>query len=128
MICYMQPHLGSSDAAEPTLSQLRGQIKKVMIPLLIKIFELKLSAQQAKSPPSRLHRTRPESLEDVSHQLEALKSDLNVLHLWCASCEKQIERALKEIEHFSASPQSVRVSTSKASDGNNNLFQKFFGK
>ena len=39
---------------DPSLNQLRDQIKKVMIPLLIKTFQLKLELNQSLSLPSRL--------------------------------------------------------------------------
>lgn len=85
-------------ASDPNLSQLRGQIKKVMIPLLIKIFELKLAAQQAKTPPSRLQKKIHESPEEILNQLDALDKDLKLLHLWCLSCQKQIDKAKSEAE------------------------------
>lgn len=82
---------------DPKLSQLRGKIKKVMIPLLIRIFELKLAAQQANTPPSRLQKKQDESVEDILSQLKNLEEELKLLQLWCHSCQKQVERALGEI-------------------------------
>lgn len=89
-----------SGAADPNLSQLRGQIKKVMIPLLIKIFELKLAAQQAKTPPSRLQKKIHEAPEEILNQLDAIDKDIKLLHLWCVSCQKQIEKAKTEAEEI----------------------------
>ncbi len=40
--------------SDPSLIQLRDQIKKVMIPLLIKTFQFKLELSQSLSLPSRL--------------------------------------------------------------------------
>ena len=83
---------------DANLSQLREQVKKVMIPLLIKIFELKLAAQQAKSPSSRLNKQSQESPKEIREQLLNLEEDIKLLHLWCQSCQKQIEKALNETE------------------------------
>ncbi len=93
--------------SDPNLSQLRGQIKKVMIPLLIKIFELKLAAQQAKMPPSRLQKKQEESSEEILSQFKSLQEDLSLLQVWCASCQKQLEKALREtgaVEEEASSP------------------------
>jgi hypothetical protein len=94
-----------SSVADPNLKHLRGQIKKVMIPLLIKIFELKLAAQAAKTPPSRLQKKMHESPEEIFHQLDQIESDLKLLNLWCVSCQKQLEKAKKEIEEIGKPPQ-----------------------
>ena len=81
---------------DPSLSQLRDQIKKVMIPLLIKTFQLKLELSQSLSLPSRLHSSKNQrSLEEVQDQLKTLDGDLKVLLLWCQSCQTQIQKALK---------------------------------
>ncbi|MES2345084.1 MAG: hypothetical protein V4494_04005 [Chlamydiota bacterium] len=82
---------------DPNLGQLRAQIKKVMIPLLIRIFELKLAAQQANTPPSRLQKKHNEPVEDILSHLKNLEEELRLLQLWCHSCQKQVERALGEI-------------------------------
>ena len=95
---YSPNETSSPSSSEPNLNQLRGQIKKVMIPLLIKIFELKLAAQQAKTPPSRLQKKIHESPEEILNQLDQVESDLKLLHLWCISCQKQIEKARNEAE------------------------------
>lgn len=80
------------------LNQLRDQIKNAMVPLLIRIFEMKLAAQQAQTPPSRLEKKAPFTVEEIRGQLLQLQSDLEQLHLWVQGAEKQIERALKECE------------------------------
>jgi hypothetical protein len=41
--------------------ELHEQIKRIMIPKLIRVFELKLAAQQAATPPSRLTGLRPDA-------------------------------------------------------------------
>lgn len=89
------PQIGSiSDA---TLGNLRETIKNAMIPLLIKVFELKLAASQAKTPPSRLQKAPKESFEDIQNQLGFLLKDLDLLHMWCESSQKQVSKAMKEI-------------------------------
>ena len=84
------------------IGQLREGIKNAMIPLLIKVFELKLAAQQAKTPPSRLQKQPEESLDKIREQLELLAKDLNLLHLWCESAQKQVSKAQGEIEELSS--------------------------
>ena len=80
---------------DPSLSQLRDQIKKVMIPLLIKTFQLKLELNQTLSLPSRLQNIKHQAAsEEIISQLEQLDKDLKVLLLWCQSCHSQIQKAL----------------------------------
>lgn len=69
-----------------------------MVPLLIRIFEMKLAAQQAHTPPSRLEKKVPVAIEEIRKQLLQLQSDLKQLDLWIQGAEKQIERALLECE------------------------------
>jgi len=78
-----------------SLNQLRDHIKKVMIPLLIKSFQLKLELSQAISLPSRLQPIKQKhSSEEIIAQLKQLDKDLQVLLLWCQSCRNQIQKAL----------------------------------
>src|SRR5260221_3121203 len=85
----------TGSVADPTLGQLRDQIKKVMIPLLIKTFQFKLELAQSLSLPSRLQSQKNQrSPEDIIGQLKTLDHDLKVLHLWCQSCRSQIQKAL----------------------------------
>ncbi len=89
----------SGTITDTSLAQIREQIKNVMIPLLIKVFHLKLEAQQATSPPSRLHKKEPHAqLEDVIGHLQRLDEDLKQLGLWSQSCRSQIHKVLNEIE------------------------------
>ncbi|GEM_PF-1761595 len=81
--------------SDPSLSQLRDQIKKVMIPLLIKTFQFKLELSQSLSVPSRLQNPKNQnSPEEIQDQLKTLDNDLKILLLWCQSCRSQIYRAL----------------------------------
>lgn len=80
---------------DPSLSQLRDQIKKVMIPLLIKTFQFKLELSQSLSLPSRLQSQKNQrSPEEIIEQLKTLDNDLKVLLLWCQSSRSQIQKAL----------------------------------
>ncbi len=80
---------------DPSLIQLRDQIKKVMIPLLIKTFQFKSELSQALSFPSRLQSQKHQrSPEEIIEQLKTLDNDLKVLFLWCQSCRSQIQKAL----------------------------------
>lgn len=84
---------------DPSLNQLRDQIKKVTIPLLIKIFQLKLELNQAISFPSRLQSQKSKrSLDEIVEQLNLLDKDLKVLLLWCQNCRSQISKALSPPE------------------------------
>jgi hypothetical protein len=94
----------NEDAFDPGLRQLRDQVKKIMIPLLIKIFELKLAAQQAKTPPSRLHKQIGEPPEKIRKQLDHLDNHLKQLQLWCHSCQSQISKALNEMDETAEKP------------------------
>ncbi len=78
----------------PSLSQLRDQIKKVMIPLLIKTFQFKLELSQSLSLPSRLQNQKQRPPEEIIDHLKILDNDLKVLLLWCESCRIQIQKAL----------------------------------
>ncbi len=80
---------------DPSLSQLRDHIKNVMIPLLIKSFQLKLELSQTISLPSRLQPLKSkQSSEEIIEQLKQLDKDLQVLFLWCQSCRNQIQKSL----------------------------------
>ncbi len=80
---------------DPSLSQLRDQIKKVMIPLLIKTFQFKLELSQSLSLPSRLQSQKNQrSPEEIIEHLKTLDNDLKILLLWCQSCRSQIQKAL----------------------------------
>jgi hypothetical protein len=98
-----------------SLNQLRDHIKKVMIPLLIKSFQLKLELSQAISLPSRLQPLKQKhSSEEIIAQLKQLDKDLQVLMLWCQSCRNQIQKAIvlpeEEMKSVSASSSSSSAS------------------
>lgn len=98
---------------DPSLNQLRDQIKKVMIPLLIKIFQLKLELNQTLSPPSQIQGEKnPHSSQEIIMQLEQLDKDLKVLILWSQSCRKQIEKALIPSDEELKSPIANATSSS----------------
>ena len=105
------------------LSQLREQVKSIMIPLLIKIFHLKIEAQQASSPPSRLMSSEPEGkIVDVCHQLEGLDEDLKLMIGWCQSSRNQIQKVLQEINQELKPPSSI---TGSFSETNPNVQKSF---
>jgi membrane-associated HD superfamily phosphohydrolase len=84
---------------DQSLKQLRDQVKKVMIPLLIRIFQLKLELSQSISLPSRLQSFKSKkSSDELIEQLKELDKDLKVLLLWCQSCQTQIQKALSTPE------------------------------
>lgn len=94
------PSSGNSHAfSDADLKELRQQIKKIMIPKLIRVFELKLAAQQASMPPSRLLGNRPDEtkIDEILAELSSLKDDVHLLQLWCESCQKQVNKAIEEV-------------------------------
>ncbi len=72
------------DLQEGSLKELREQIKKVMIPLLIKTFQSQIDS--------------PEALQEEIEQLKSLDRDLYTLQQWCQSCRSQIHKALSPPE------------------------------
>lgn len=120
---------------DPSLIQLRDQIKRVMIPLLIKTFQFKLELNQALSLPSRLHSQKNQrSPEEIIEQLKILDNDLKMLFLWCQSCRSQIQKALmvpeEEPKNSVSSPSSassnpaVSKSFSEAVSAQSTVFQQ----
>jgi hypothetical protein len=92
---------GSSYAfSDADLKGLREQIKRIIIPKLIRVFELKLAAQQAAAPPSRVTGHRPDATKflEIKAELDQLRDDLKLLQVWCESCQKQITKAYEEVE------------------------------
>lgn len=81
--------------SEQTLRTLRDQIKNAMIPLLIKIFRLKQTAQSEKTTAS-------------INELVQIDEDLKQLQTWCQSCRVHIQKALKEGD---SSIPSLNIST-----------------
>lgn len=85
----------ASSISEPALNGLRDQIKKIMIPMLIKIFQFKLEHSQAEPLPSRLSKEKKSPLpQETVDQVKLLDEDLHLLILWCQSCRGQIAKAL----------------------------------
>ncbi len=79
---------------DPSLGGLRDHIKKIMIPMLIRIFQLKLELSQSISLPSRLQRMDKDSPDTTLNEIKKLDEDLKLLILWCQSCRNQIGKAL----------------------------------
>ena len=88
--------------SDADFKELREQIKRIMIPKLIRVFELKLAAQQAATPPSRITGLRPDAnkLLEIRTELDKLHEDLKLLYLWCESCQKQVAKANEEVKFF----------------------------
>ncbi len=90
--------MSEETVVDPGLSQLRDQTKNIMIPLLIKVFQLKSEATRLVDPPSRLCREEPKrSVQEVIAELTSLDKDLKLQQLWIESSRKQIEKILCEI-------------------------------
>lgn len=83
---------------DPQLSELKDKIKQVMIPLMIRVFELKLTTQLVNCPTSRLINKPEQPTDEIRLQLEQLKEDLKLLLLWVQSCQKQVDKTLAETE------------------------------
>ena len=94
--------------ADPGLANLRETVKNVMIPLLIKVFHVKLEVQQASSPPSRLQSKQPEEkVQDLIAQLTKLDDDLKLIMGWCHSCRNQIQKVITEVHEECKSPSPI---------------------
>jgi hypothetical protein len=88
--------------ADPGLAMLREQVKNIMIPLLIKVFHIKLELQQASSPPSRLQSRQPEEkVKELLEQIQKLDCDLQLMIGWCQSCKNQVQKVIQEVEQES---------------------------
>jgi hypothetical protein len=119
---------------EPSLGQLRDQIKKIMIPLLIRTFQCKLELSQSLSSPSRLQNQKnTRSPEEILEQLKTLDNDLKVLFLWCQSCRNQIHKALAVPEEeqkntdatpFATTHPAVAKSFNEAVSAQDSFFQQ----
>ena len=115
----------SASFSDPGLSQLRKQIKNIMIPLLIKVFHLRLEVQQTKAPPSRLHSKEPKpALTELIDQLKKLDEDLAILQGWSQSCRSQIEKVLSEAEQGSQPPTNHIQAEGKGNPAVEKSFQK----
>ena len=114
----------SEPLSDHGLSQLREQIKNVMIPLLIKVFQLRLEVQQTATPPSRLQSQKPKaSLPELIEQLELLDNDLKLLQIWNQSCHTQIEKVL--LEAHKEIPFSLTNSIKTKQDMNPSVHKSF---
>jgi hypothetical protein len=116
--------IGAQAPFDSGLKTLREQVKNVMIPLLIHVFQMKLQAQQMASPPSRLQAKAPmDKAEDLREQLTALDDDLKMTMEWLYSARNHIEKILIDMESkpsersirsgFSSSP-NIQKSFSEA--------------
>ena len=104
--------MSDENITDPGLLQLREQTKNVMIPILIKAFQLKSEAGSLTEPPSRLTSIEPKSsLEDVILQLSSLDKDLKLQQLWIESSRHQIEKILTEIAQEPAMPLAGQIKT-----------------
>lgn len=98
--------------SEPSLSALRDQIKTVMIPMLIKIFQLKLEMSQAIGLPSRFQSKGKETPEQITAQLKSLDEDLKLLMMWCESSRNQIAKAISIPEEDQKNTTTATASSS----------------
>lgn len=90
--------LTSTHSTAQGLSLLREHTKNVMIPLLIKVFQIRLEAQQIAEPPSRLSSSKPKtSLNELIEQLTQLDEDLKLQYLWVESTRTQIKKIITEL-------------------------------
>lgn len=71
---------------ETGLNQLREEMKNVMLPLLVRVFEQK---QALKTDPHA---------EKIRAELIILQDDFQLLSRWCQTSQHQIARALKDLE------------------------------
>ncbi|PWU16315.1 MAG: hypothetical protein C5B45_00655 [Chlamydiae bacterium] len=77
---------------DSSLTQLREQIKNVMLPLLLKIFQLKIHTN--KEIMFDALPIAESDGESIIHKLKLLDKDIKTLMMWCQACIKQIQEAL----------------------------------
>lgn len=112
----MHADFDAKELSDPSLKDLRERIKKAMIPLLIRVFELKLAASQAARPPSRLQKKSQQSPDEIRAVLKGLQEDLHHLSVWTVSAQKQIEKALNESEEKPLEEPKERVYSTTPTD------------
>ncbi len=77
---------------DSSLTQLREQIKNVMLPLLLKVFQLKIHINK-EIMLDALPIIESDG-ESIVHKLKLLDKDIKTLMMWCQACIKQIQEAL----------------------------------
>ncbi|KAG6559521.1 hypothetical protein RHABOEDO_000610 [Candidatus Rhabdochlamydia oedothoracis] len=77
---------------DPSLTQLREQIKNVMLPLLLKVFQLKIHIN--KEIALNASPITEGDGESIIHKLKLLDKDIKTLMMWCQACIEQIQEAL----------------------------------
>lgn len=96
----MSDQFDDTTLQDPSLQQLREETKKVMIPLLIKVFHKRQEVQQLSAPPSRLSASKPvKSKEELMTHLKELNDELKKQELWIQSAQGQIDKVLSELEN-----------------------------
>jgi hypothetical protein len=99
--------------AEPSLASLREQVKNVMIPLLIRIFHLKIEAQHSLALPSRLTvRGKEKDSQEILKELQKIDEDLKVMITWCQSTRGQLLKAIKELSESNKSTPPMQTAAS----------------
>jgi hypothetical protein len=78
---------------DSSLTQLREQIKNVMLPLLLKVFQLKIHINK-EIMLDALPITEGGDEGSTVHKLKLLDKDIKTLMMWCQACIKQIQEAL----------------------------------
>lgn len=76
---------------DPSLTQLREQIKNVMLPLLLKVFQLKIHVNKETTIDTQINTEDNE--ESNIQKLKLLDKDIKTLMLWCQTCIKQMQEA-----------------------------------
>lgn len=77
---------------DPSLSQLKEQIKNIMLPLLLKIFQLKIHVNQEIIIDTQTSTGDDE--ESSIQKLKLLDNDLKMLIRWCQTCIKQMQEVM----------------------------------
>jgi len=99
--------------SDPGLAMLREQVKNIMIPLLIKVFHIKLELQQASSPPSRFQTKQPQDkVKELLDQIHKLDDDLQLMIGWCQSCKNQVQKVLQEVQEESKPASQIHSASS----------------
>jgi hypothetical protein len=80
------------------ISGIREEFKKVFLPLLIDVFELRRSAQnyKIKTKSSILNSSKPADPEEILKKLQELQMDIEESRRWCEGVILQIQKGIDE--------------------------------
>jgi len=105
---YLKPPQPSEEKSAPKIipsnaqSGLREDFKKLFLPLLIDIFELRQMIDtykmQAQSPPLRPFEKISKTPQEILQQLRQMQCDIEESQRWCSGVILQIAKGIEEVQ------------------------------